>query len=901
MLSLLARFARTGEVADLEQAISVYRRAVELAPDDYPDKPLLPDSLGCSFRLRFERTGELEDLEWAISFQRHAAEITPTGHPDELISYYTLGISLIARFERVGELSDLEQAVALYHRVAEITPDGHPNKPILYDSSGRSLFARFKGTAELEDLEQAISFHRRAVERMLDGDPNRPMHFANLAHLLSARFEHSGELEDLEQTISTYRYAVELVSDDQPQKPTWLSRLCHELYHRFEHTGERDDIASAISAGYRAVELSPEGHEDLCSTMYSSLARCLQRRFEHIGDSVDDIQKAISLFEKAIKVIPAGDPRLSSMLADLGGAQEQLFQRTQVQADFDAALESFTQSTLKTTGSPSDRLDSAKRCAFLLSEYPSFSTADLLLSAHARIIAILPEIIWIGHDISRRYKESSQVGELVSAAVSVAIAVVAFTRAMEWLEDGRALVWAQLLSLRIPLDELQRSHPELADAFRSVQQQLQISAHSAFSSESVTGLTVNVAADRHRGLAIEHDKILNKIRSCHGFEDFMRPKTFAYLTPSSEVTSSRIVFINVDKSRCDALLLAPGGEITLVPLSSLTMERAEELRTRWTLHLKEHMVRARGSLDSLCTLQDTNPLQDILERMWTCIVGPVLNALDPANLISNEHLPHIIWCPTGPLTQLPLHAAGIYAYPLGPRAFDLVVSSYTPSLSAFLRCIKGVAKQQTSPTVLVVTQPETPGHFPLPETRTEGLLLKRVLDAARIPSGVYSHDKATVQSIRDAMSRYPWVHLACHGSQNEADAKKSAFELYDSPLTLSDLMGTVADNAELAFLSACQTAVGDEKTPEESAHLAAGMLAAGFKGVVATMWSIGDVDAPVIVEAYYKELLALRSAGTLGKGETGAAYALHEATRVLREKVGENSFMRWVPFVHLGV
>ena len=51
-------------------------------------------------------------------------------------------------------------------------------------------------------------------------------------------------------------------------------------------------------------------------------------------------------------------------------------------------------------------------------------------------------------------------------------------------------------------------------------------------------------------------------------------------------------------------------------------------------------------------------------------------------------------------------------------------------------------------------------------------------------------------------------------------------------------MSAASPNAELAFLSACQTAAGDEKTPEESAHLAAGMLAVGFKGVVATMWSI---------------------------------------------------------------
>ena len=158
-----------------------------------------------------------------------------------------------------------------------------------------------------------------------------------------------------------------------------------------------------------------------------------------------------------------------------------------------------------------------------------------------------------------------------------------------------------------------------------------------------------------------------------------------------------------------------------------------------------------------------------------------------------------------------------------------------------------------------------------------------------------------MNEVRTAMKRAPWVHLACHGSQNPVDATQSAFHLFDGPLTLSDLMGTASDNAELAFLSACQTAVGDEKTPEESAHLAAGMLAVGFKGVIATMWSIMDDDAPIVVEAYYKELLALRSSGTLSSEETGAAYALHEATQALREKVGKTNFVRWVPFVHFGV
>ena len=259
-----------------------------------------------------------------------------------------------------------------------------------------------------------------------------------------------------------------------------------------------------------------------------------------------------------------------------------------------------------------------------------------------------------------------------------------------------------------------------------------------------------------------------------------------------------------------------------------------------------------------------------------------------------ERMPHVIWCPTGPLTQLPLHAAGVYDHTQsGPHVFDYVVSSYTPSLSALLRCHEGL--QHPEPSILLVAQPKSiRGLQSLPGVHKETTSLRSLFPG---DSHVFlEDDRGTVESVTKALNERSWVHFACHGSQNTKDPTLSAFELYDKPLTLATLMTTASDNVELAFLSACQTAVGDPKIPDESMHLAAGMLAVGFKGVIATMWSIGDKDAPIIVEAYYRRLLELRGSGTLGEGETGAAYALHDATKHLRETIGEENFHRWVPF-----
>lgn len=249
--------------------------------------------------------------------------------------------------------------------------------------------------------------------------------------------------------------------------------------------------------------------------------------------------------------------------------------------------------------------------------------------------------------------------------------------------------------------------------------------------------------------------------------------------------------------------------------------------------------------------------------------------------------------------QLPLHAAGIYDSQQGPRVYNYVVSSYTPSLSALLRCQRGLGNQRSPSKTLVVSQPATPGQSPLPGTRDESVLLHGILPAHS--STFLEHDKATKAAVLDAFDEASWIHLACHGSQNPEDPSRSAFHLFDGPLTLAELMGKTADGAELAFLSACQTATGDEKMPEESMHLAASMLAVGFKGVVATMWSIGDEDAPIVVGEYYKRLLKIRGESGFQKGQTGAAYALHEAVKCLRERVGEENFVRWAPFVHFGV
>jgi CHAT domain-containing protein len=202
---------------------------------------------------------------------------------------------------------------------------------------------------------------------------------------------------------------------------------------------------------------------------------------------------------------------------------------------------------------------------------------------------------------------------------------------------------------------------------------------------------------------------------------------------------------------------------------------------------------------------------------------------------------------------------------------------------------------KSSVQILVVSQPGTPGQDPLPYTTKEAAEIgKHFPDEVRYLDGAH----ATTDAVIDAMKECSWVHFACHGIQaSEGDPTKSAFLLHDGRLELSRLMSTSLPRAELAVLSACQTAKGDGGLPDEAVHLAAGMLAAGYRSVVATLWSINDADGPVLADALYAALKRNRNAG----GELKVAQALHEAVGQLRKTVGEAKFEHWVPFVHYGV
>jgi hypothetical protein len=131
------------------------------------------------------------------------------------------------------------------------------------------------------------------------------------------------------------------------------------------------------------------------------------------------------------------------------------------------------------------------------------------------------------------------------------------------------------------------------------------------------------------------------------------------------------------------------------------------------------------------------------------------------------------------------------------------------------------------------------GWGTISQVREEARLVKEAFDAAGAPitvvneASVYPTVPEVLTCLEDSDIRI--LHLACHGAQRP-DPLASAFILRDGDLSIQELMKLEMKHASLAFLSACQTAKGDQRQPDQAVHLAASLLFCGFKSVIATMW-----------------------------------------------------------------
>jgi len=674
-ISLLHRYEYTGDLRDVSKAVSAQQRAIQLSPNRHPNLPIFLSNLGTTFLHRFKQTRDLSDLSDAISVLQVAIHLTPNGHPDMPILLNNLGTLFSHRFDHVGDLIDITRALSYFQSTAQLTPDAHPDLPVRLDNLATSLLCCFEHTGDLNDISNAISAIQRAVkvapddhlamaarentlglafwrlfqftgndndisdavssfQRAVDlapiGHVELPIRLNNLGNSFLHRWKHTGGLADVYRAVSAFESAVQLTRDGHPNKPVRLSNLATSLSRLFECTVDLTYISGAISALQMAIQLTPDGHADMPFRL-GMLGNSLLRLFERTGN-LDDISSAISAQERAVRLTPNDHYDLPSLLNGLGDTLLRRFEHTAAgdSLDIDKAITIYSDCVGIISAPPPIRLRAALRLAKLsISRCPQES-----LYSYDAAICLLSQISGMDQTFRQRYKNLITTEHVTPTAVSTAFAQSDIRKALEWLEQGRCVVWNQIEQLRTPLDDLRVHDTELAQNFLEISRVLESSGSFESLHERTTLADTATAAQ-------EWTRLLGKIRRLHGFHNFLKP------LPASTVLKNLpqggpVVLINVHEDRCDALALMPGCDTPLhIPLTHFTLQQASKLRDRLKNLVSPLRHGLRGRLERTAigktssSIHTKSDIHVILQELWLCVVKPILEALGLLDKVSS--------------------------------------------------------------------------------------------------------------------------------------------------------------------------------------------------------------------------------------------------------------------------
>ncbi|KAG1824307.1 CHAT domain-containing protein [Suillus variegatus] len=821
-----------------DEGIHLRRVVLELCPLGHRLRPITLDKLAQAVEARFDQHGSIDDLDTSIQLGREAASLCPEGHADRDTCLNNLAVSLMSRFKHQGNRNDLDEAIFMYEESLHLRPVGHKLRECSLGNLGNALVDHFNECGDIEDMTRAISLHREALTLGPPGHPRRYIMLNNLALALQKRYNKSQVSEDLNEAIDQYRESLRLKRFDNPERYKTLLNLSSALCSRFTETQKNEEVEEAIALCQESLAALSSLHPGRYLS-YMWLQEAYLSRYRILRDPVD-LSLAVENF------------RLASRHSTQGFSQ-----RIIIAFNWIVAAEQHGHG----------------------SALEAYSTFFELLDAHLATRSSATS--------RRKVAAAFHHGRTLPAdAASCAIRCDDLPHAVELVEQGRGQQWSLASRLRTPVEDLESANPALAHNYLELSK---LVANAAQSSATITG---SVAADRaameYRRLTRQWEGAVAEIRDLREFSRFLLPPLYADLQAAAR-QGPVIIFIASQYS-CSAIIIPTLGEPHHIPLPSVALAELT--------NLKDRFARAIRHASTLGLKLLRNDLIVLLRTVWDEIMLPIVNVLRHDLKLKYCR----IWlCPTAAFTSIPLHAAHPFrTNPDGSREpclEDLYICSYTPTLSALVRS-RQTMKKRVTPSFVTIGQGQPgagKGKALLAVDSELELVHKLVPPTAKRTT--ISGDAATRAGALEALQENTWVHLACHGKQDPKQPYNSHFVMRDEDLTLLDIMEIDIPHAEFAFLSACHTAVGDEETPDEVIHLAAGLQFSGFKSVIGTLWQVDDSVAKHVVKAFYENMFKdLKDGGAMDC--TKAAWALNRATHAVKTTVPLEQRM---VFVHIGV
>ena len=702
------------------------------------------------------------------------------------------------------------------------------------------------------------------------------------------------------------RAAADDTAARQADTARYRYNLTVALMVKYRKDRAPDDLEEAVATGRAALAATPAGRPERAAVL-NQLGDALWNRFDRTG-SPADLDEAVTVLRDAVTVTPPGHPGRAEVLTNLGETLRSRFQRSGGgdPADLDEAVETLDEAARTAQGRPSERIRAARLAADLLAGHDVHRAAGLLELA----VRLLPEVApreLTGRDKQYQLGDEFDLGTNLAgdaAALVLADDPAGAVRALGLLELGRAVLLTQSLETRGDVSDLQAREPALARRFAELRDALDQAQAGPGAGAAGDGPAVGHQdrRDLHR-LAADFREVLGRIRAIPGFAEFLRPPSADQLVV--QASPGAIAVLNVSQYGGDAIVIRPQG-ITGIPLPGLRRQALAGKINAFYGFLGQ-------ADDPAATSEQRQAAQrsvaGTLEWLWDVVAEPVLTELGylqtPA---AGTAWPRLWWAPGGLLGTLPVHAAGYHRpgpdQAAGRTVMDRVISSYTPTVRTLAYARERAARATAGPLpTLVVAMPVTPGLPPLRFAAQEVSCVREHIPQADVyvESGTGVTERTpTTERVLALMARCAVAHFACHGSNDPQDPSRSQLYLHDHaerPLTVAALAAIRLEQAQLAYLSACGTALNrDRLLLDEAIHLTAAFQLTGFARVIGTLWPIDDAISALIADSFYSGLRASDGAMDL----SCAAAALHQrsdpcATRWPITRRGGPRTSTWAP------
>lgn len=206
-------FEHTGDLALLDEAITLQRSLVDTGPPD-PRRLL---NLGISLLARFRRRRQSADLDSAADLFEQAAN--SAGRSIEHASARnSLANTLSLRFDVSQDPRDLDRCVAQREQAVAAVPAGSLDRAVFLGNLGVDLLKRHGLTGDRDDLERAVTDQRAAVAALPESATAQPRLLAALGDSLARRAVLTGAAADIDDTRTAYQAAVAAGRSSLPEQ-----------------------------------------------------------------------------------------------------------------------------------------------------------------------------------------------------------------------------------------------------------------------------------------------------------------------------------------------------------------------------------------------------------------------------------------------------------------------------------------------------------------------------------------------------------------------------------------------------------------------------------------------------------------------------------------------------------